>query len=288
MLNKRWIKSLALLLIIVFAWPTYEVFAETPGKTTVYVNGQRVSTTAIIQNDYQLVPASFFRKLNVSVEWNKKYRAAVLSKSSILMSFPVAERHTDYQSAAASVWKRDKLNTRTTLINGVTYVPLAYTAKKLGYSVQYDTRMKAALISTGAGSMNSLENQKQPTQEELHWLYQITEAEAGGESYTGKVAVAASILNRVADPEWPDSIIDTIFQVEVYNGKSYYQYSPVLDNRINNVTPSQDTKRAVQAALNGYDPGLGAVVFYNPKKTDNEWVQSREVTARIGNHVFAK
>ncbi|MCR8657082.1 cell wall hydrolase [Paenibacillus endoradicis] len=288
MLNKRWITSLALLLIIVFAWPTYEVSAQTPGSTTVYVNGKRVSTTAIIQNDYQLVPASFFRSMNVSVEWSKSYHSAVLSTSSIQIGFPIAQRHTDYQIGGASVWKRDNLNTRTTLINGVTYVPLAYTAQKLGFSVQYDARVRAALISTGAGDITALENKKQPTQDELHWLYQITEAEAGGESYTGKAAVAASILNRVADPEWPNSIIDTIFQVDYYNGRSYYQFSPVLDNRINTVTPSQDTIRAVQAALNGYDPGLGAVVFYNPNKTDNEWVRSREVTAHIGNHVFAK
>ena len=126
------------------------------------------------------------------------------------------------------------------------------------------------------------------TDEDLKWFYRIVEAEAGGESYEGKVAVAASILNRVNSDEWPDTITETIFQVTTYNGVSYYQYSPVLDRRIYEVTPSEETIQAVHEALQGSDPSNGAIVFYNPAKTNNQWVRSREVTTVIGNHVFAK
>ncbi|XID91450.1 cell wall hydrolase [Paenibacillaceae bacterium WGS1546] len=288
MLNKRWTSPLALLFVMVFAWPAQGASAQTPGSATVYVDGQRVSTTAIVQNGLQLVPASFFRGLDVSVDWSVQDRAAVLGTPAIRIGYPAGERYADYQRAGETAWHRDSLDTRTTLIGGSAYVPLAYTARKLGLGVQYDTRMRAAVISTGKGDSVALTQQSQPSDEELRWLYRITEAEAGGESYTGKVAVAASILNRVAHPEWPDTIIDTIFEVAYYNGKAYYQYSPVLDKRIHAVTPSQETIRAVHAALNGYDPGRGAVVFYNPQKTDNAWVRSRPMTVRIGNHVFAK
>lgn len=288
MLNKRWIMSLALILAISLVLPSYEASAQTLSSTTIYVNGQRVITSAITQNGYQLVPTRFFSKFGVSINWSNRYQAAVLNTSSIQIGFPVGERYTDYQRTGNSVWSRDNLETRTTLINGVTYVPLAYTARKLGFDVKYDSRLQAALISTGDDNFNAFDKPNQQTEEELYWLYQITEAEAGGESYIGKVAVAASILNRVKSPKWPNSIIDTIFEVVYVNGKAYYQYSPVLDKRIYNVKPSQETKAAVQEAVNGSDPSLGAVVFYNPKKTSNEWVRSLEVTVRIGNHVFAK
>ncbi|MBN2981069.1 cell wall hydrolase [Cohnella algarum] len=289
MLNKRWTMPLGLLLaMVVLAWPAHGVSAQTPDRTAVYVDGQRVSTTAIVQNGFQLVPASFFRGLNVSVGWSERYRSAVLGTPAIQIGFPAGERHTDYQHAGAAAWQRDFLDTRTTLIGGIAYVPLAYTAKKLGLSVHYDTGKRAPVISTGESGPIALAKQSQPTDEELRWLYRITEAEAGGESYAGKVAVAASILNRVDHPDWPDTIIDTIFQVDYYNGKAYYQYSPVLDKRIHAVTPTQETIRAVRDALNGSDPGLGAIVFYNPDKTDNAWVRSRPVTVRIGNHIFAK
>ncbi|MBB6634258.1 cell wall hydrolase [Cohnella thailandensis] len=285
---KRWLSPLALVLVVLLTWPPQGASAQTPGSTTVYVDGQRVTTSAIMQNGLQLVPAAFFRGLNASVGWSERYRSAVITTASIQIGFAAGERYADYQRAGEAAWLRDSLDTRTTLIGGSAYVPLAYTAKKIGLSVHYDERTRSAVLSTGDSGLVVKAQSTQTSAEELNWLYKITEAEAGGESYAGKVAVAASILNRVASPDWPDTITDTIFQVEYINGTAYYQYSPVLDKRIYSVTPSQETRSAVQAALNGSDPGLGAVVFYNPDKTDNAWVRSRPVTARIGNHVFAK
>ncbi|MFT9847048.1 cell wall hydrolase [Aneurinibacillus sp. REN35] len=122
----------------------------------------------------------------------------------------------------------------------------------------------------------------------MAWLYKLTEAEAGGEPYNGKVAVAASVLNRVKSPEWPNTLKGVIFQVDTYNGKSYYQYSPVLDKRIYQVQPSKDTIAAVQEALRGNDPSRAALIFYNPDKTDNQWVRSHTTSAKIGSHIFSK
>jgi N-acetylmuramoyl-L-alanine amidase len=65
----------------------------------------------------------------------------------------------------------------------------------------------------------------------------------------------------------------------------YYQYSPVLDGRIN--LPADRTSfQAVYDALAGWDPSGGATGFYNPRKTSNQWVRSRPVTTTIGRHVF--
>lgn len=289
--------TVALALPISQALPASRASAQAPISKTVFIDNQPIQTTIIMQNGLQLVPASFFRQLNVSVEWKKSSRTAVLNDGNVEIGFPVGQRYSKTRSLNENTKQQNEsLHTRTTLINGSAYIPLAYTARELGLDVQYDASKRAAMISTGTEWVKPLAVQNQAvttldsnvTAEELYWLYQITEAEAGGESYDGKVAVAASILNRVADPVWPNSIIDTIFQVETYNGKAYYQYSPVLDKRIYAVVPSEDTKRAVQDALSGSDPGKGAVVFYNPDKTDNAWVHSRPVTVKIGNHVFAK
>ncbi|MDI3280191.1 MAG: LysM peptidoglycan-binding domain-containing protein [Bacillota bacterium] len=117
---------------------------------------------------------------------------------------------------------------------------------------------------------------------DLDLLARLVQAEAGGEPYEGMVAVAATVLNRLRDPRYPDTIPGVIYQV--VDGK-YYQYSPVLDGRINQpATPI--AYKAVQDALAGWDPSRGANGFYNPAKTSNAWVASQPVTARIGNHVF--
>lgn len=88
-------------------------------------------------------------------------------------------------------------------------------------------------------------------------LERIVEAEAGGESFKGKVLVANVILNRVKSKKFPNSIEGVVF---AHSGNRY-QFSPISDGRYYTVNVSNDTKKAVEAALNGKDPSKGALYF---------------------------
>lgn len=116
---------------------------------------------------------------------------------------------------------------------------------------------------------------------ELDLFARLVHAEAAGESFEGQVAVAASVLNRVDSPRYPNTLTAVIFQVE----SGFYQYSPVLDGRIN-LPANESARRAVREAINGRDPSLGATGFFNPAKTSNQWVRQQPVSVVIGNHVF--
>lgn len=109
----------------------------------------------------------------------------------------------------------------------------------------------------------------------------LVHSESAGEPYQGQVAVAASVLNRVQDNRYPNTVCDVILQVS----GGIYQYSPVQDGRIN-LPAGASAYRAVQEAINGADPSRGATGFYNPAKTTNQWVRMQPVTTVIGNHVF--
>jgi YD repeat-containing protein len=256
-------------------------------ERTVNVNGSSIQTSVIMDNNYQLVPAVWFQNLSANVTWNVQHSSAVVSGNDTIVGFPTGQSFADYDLNGLNEWKQDKLNTTNYNLQGRIYVPLAYTAQKLGMQVTYDAQSKITSIHDAATTTITA-SQPSATSDDVHWLNQITEAEAGGESYKGKLAVAATVLNRVDSPDWPDSIKETIFQVTINKGVSSYQFSPVRDNRIHNVTPSEDAIKAVKAALSGEDPTEGAVVFYNPDKTNNQWVRSREVTVTIGNHIFAR
>lgn len=123
---------------------------------------------------------------------------------------------------------------------------------------------------------------------ELDLLARLVHAEAKGESYKGQVAVAASVLNRVVHPDYPNTLSGVINQVVVSGGRRYYQYEPVLNGSIN--TPaSQAAKDAVSDALAGWDPSLNATGFFAPAKVGaSSWVWSRTPTVTIGNHRFFK
>lgn len=88
-------------------------------------------------------------------------------------------------------------------------------------------------------------------------LERIVEAEAGGEDHKGKVLVANVVLNRVKSKQFPSNIKDVVF---ANNGRTY-QFSPISDGRYYTVTVSEDTKSAVDDALNGYDYSMGALYF---------------------------
>ena len=112
-------------------------------------------------------------------------------------------------------------------------------------------------------------------------LARLVRAEAGGEPYLGQVAVAATVLNRVKDPRYPNTVSGVIYQVS----GGYYQYCPVQNGTIN-LPAGQTAINATNDALSGFDPSLGATGFYNPAKTTNQWVRSQPVTTVIGNHIF--
>jgi len=121
------------------------------------------------------------------------------------------------------------------------------------------------------------------SQRDVELLAKLVYAEARGEPYLGQVGVAAVVLNRVNDPNYPNTIPEVIFQV--VDGR--YQFSPVANGQIN-LTPDNTARNAAIDAILGKDPVYGAKVFYNPDKTNDRWVSLRSCVVKIGKHVFCK
>lgn len=102
--------------------------------------------------------------------------------------------------------------------------------------------------------------------EELDTLLRIVEAEAGGEDEEGKLLVANVVLNRVENDKFPDTVTEVVFQQE--NGVT--QFSPVRNGRYWRVKISEETRNAVQRALEGEDISGGALFFAARKYADND------------------
>ena len=113
---------------------------------------------------------------------------------------------------------------------------------------------------------------------DLNLLAKIVYAEARGEPYTGQVAIAAVVLNRVKSASFPNTISGVIYQP--------YAFTAVDDGQIN-LTPNNTAYKAAQDALNGWDPTYGCLFYYNPKTATSSWIWSRKTVVTIGNHVFA-
>ena len=113
----------------------------------------------------------------------------------------------------------------------------------------------------------------------LNLLSRLVYGEARGETYTGKVAVAAVVLNRVNNSAFPNTISGVIYQSGAFTA--------VSDGQIN-LTPDSSAIKAAQDALNGWDPSYGAIYYFNPDTATSSWIWSRPQTVTIGNHIFCK
>ncbi|KIY23399.1 cell wall hydrolase [Mesobacillus subterraneus] len=113
-------------------------------------------------------------------------------------------------------------------------------------------------------------------EEDEKLLARLVEAEAKGEPYEGKVAVATVVLNRVENEQFPDTIKEVIYQ------KNAFQ--PVKNGEIQKPA-NEEAMKAVKDALKNKDKN-DCLYFYNPETATSKWIFSRKVVKKIGNHAF--
>ncbi|TCL60299.1 N-acetylmuramoyl-L-alanine amidase [Hydrogenispora ethanolica] len=151
------------------------------------------------------------------------------------------------------------------------------------YELKQANGLKGDLIYPGERLLIPVQKSKvSPTAidtRDLTLLARLITAEAGGEPFEGKVAVASVILNRIHDARFPDSITGNVFKPLQFESVS---------NGLIWAEPVADSYHAAQVALRGWDPTGGAKFFFNPAKLNGpSWVWTRTIVDRIGNHVFA-
>lgn len=122
--------------------------------------------------------------------------------------------------------------------------------------------------SSGSGGSN-----------DLNLLSKVVYSEARGEPYTGQVAVAAIVLNRVASSSFPNTVSGVVYQSGAFDA--------VSDGQIN-LTPNSTARKAAQDAINGWDPTYGCIYYFNPSTATSKWIWSRPQVITIGKHIFCR
>jgi N-acetylmuramoyl-L-alanine amidase len=153
-----------------------------------------------------------------------------------------------------------------------TYRAVRYFQSKNGLTVD-GIAGPGTLAAIGISSTNSTSSNNS------NLLARLINAEAKGEPYTGQVAVGAVVLNRLKNPNFPNTIAGIIYQPGAF--------TPVSNGQIN-ASPNESAQKAAQDALNGWDPSGGAIYFFNPATSTSRWIWSRPIVKVIGKHYFAK
>nr|WP_032122249.1 spore cortex-lytic enzyme [Clostridium amazonitimonense] len=139
------------------------------------------------------------------------------------------------------------------------------------------TNTLAALGINQTDSAEANNSSKTYNNQDVMLLARLINGEARGEPYEGQVAVGAVVLNRTRDPEFPSTVAGVIYQPGAFTA--------IVDGQIN-ANLEQNSINAARDALNGWDPSGGAIYYFNPAKTTNQWIWSRPLIKVIGKHRF--
>ncbi|MGM9607911.1 MAG: cell wall hydrolase [Oscillospiraceae bacterium] len=156
-------------------------------------------------------------------------------------------------------------------------VPIRTLAQAFGAAVYWNplTGEVALTSSTAEGGGESYSD------DDLYWLSRIISAESQGEPLEGKIAVGNVVLNRVASPDFPDSIYGVIFDNR-WGG----QFTPVRNGTIYQ-DPTEESVLAARLCLEGANVVGDSLYFLAPALAQNFWtVQNRTYVATIGCHEF--
>lgn len=115
---------------------------------------------------------------------------------------------------------------------------------------------------------------------DIDLLARIVRAEAQTEPFEGKVAVADVVLNRVESQQFPDTIKEVIYAPG--------QFQPVSNGEINKPADEESIEAVYVALTDQGEIDHDSLFFYNPDIATSRWLDSRQTTVVIGDHVFKK
>lgn len=105
------------------------------------------------------------------------------------------------------------------------------------------------------------------TEEEKYLLAKIAMAEAEGCSIETKSLVIATVLNRVEEKSFPDSIKEVIYQKR----GNVYQFSPLGNGRWNKVEPNEDCYTALEKVMKAENDFSNGALYFESCKNANNW-----------------
>ena len=117
-------------------------------------------------------------------------------------------------------------------------------------------------------------------EEDIYWLSHIIGSEAGIEPMEGKIGVGNVVLNRVKDPEFPD----TVFGV-VYDYEHTVQFEPVSRGTIHD-EPKPEDIIAAYLVLEGADTAGECIYFVNPDFGSFWFDNNLDFVMKLGRHNF--
>lgn len=199
--------------------------------------------------------------------WDPEARTAWAETELFSLAAPIQNSHV-----LADGWLYDTGGS-TVVRDGSTYVPLRSLANLLGAQVEFvDWDSPVAVFTAQEAAY---------TEEDLYWLSRIISAESQGESLRGQLAVGSVVLRRMADPGFPDTIREVIF-----DRAGAVQFEPTANGTVYN-DPTEQSILAARMVLSGTRTAGDSLYFFAPALSQGTWIRENcAYVETIGAHMF--
>ena len=131
--------------------------------------------------------------------------------------------------------------------------------------------------------------QRRVKQAEENCLARAIYFEARSESELGQLAVAKVILNRVKDPEYPNTICGVVYQGSGRRNSCQFSFAcDGLPDDVRSASSWAQSKRVAQKALTGDAKvaAIGSATNYHADYVRPKWAKSMKRLIKIGRHIF--
>ena len=159
------------------------------------------------------------------------------------------------------------------IASNILYVPLSSAAEAFGFALREKTGGYALEKSAKTG--DGLDPDC------VLWLARIIFCESRDQPYEGQLAVGTVVMNRVASPEFPDTVFSVIF-----DRKYGVQFTPAGTGAVW-CTPDERSVAAAREVLGGFRTDPKILYFMNEAISTSTWMRkSRPYAFTIGDHSF--
>lgn len=118
--------------------------------------------------------------------------------------------------------------------------------------------------------------------DDQYWLAHVIYAESHGQPLAGMIGVGNVVLNRVADADFPYTVMAVVYDVE-----HAVQFEPVSNGSIK-AEPDEQSYIAARLCLEGFNTVGDSLYFVNPAYGSSWFDSELEFVTAIGDHNFYK
>ena len=238
-------------------------------EVAVEVNGTALAEPGIVEGGVTYVPlVPLLEALGGgNASWDAGTRTARADTGIFELTVPVGEPWV------LADGYRFGMDQAAVLRGGRTYVPLRPAANLLGAQVVWNGWNAPVEVSASPPV--------DCNEEDFYWLTRIISAESQGESLYGQLAVGSVVLRRMADPGFPDTIREVIFDTA-----GAVQFEPTANGTVYK-DPTEQSVLAAKMVLAGTRTAGDSLFFFAPALSEGTWIrENRQYVTTIGCHMF--